>query len=100
MHVLFEDRPGGDVVFKGLDHAEALEQLKKTSVVFKESCHYKLKFVFRVQHDIVTGLKYSNGVYKAGIRSMFFNLKFSNLTKISCQRRTNAWKLSSTRSSS
>jgi Rho GDP-dissociation inhibitor len=70
MHVLFEDRPAGDVVFKGLDTQANLDKLKKSSVVFKESCHYKLKFVFRVQHDIVTGLRYHNGVYKAGIRGM------------------------------
>lgn len=68
MHVIFEDRPAGDVVFKGLDQQTNLDKLKKSSVVFKESCHYKLKFVFRVQHDIVTGLRYHNGVYKAGIR--------------------------------
>jgi Rho GDP-dissociation inhibitor len=68
MHVIFEDRPAGDVVFKGLDQQANLDKLKKSAVVFKESCHYKLKFVFRVQHDIVTGLRYHNGVYKAGIR--------------------------------
>lgn len=67
MHVLFEDRPAGDVVFKGLDKADNLALLKKSSVVFKENCHYKLKFVFRVQHDIVTGLRYHNRVYKTGI---------------------------------
>lgn len=68
MHVIFEDRPAGDVVFKGLDQQANLDKLKKSAVVFKESCHYKLKFVFRVQHDIVTGLRYHNGVYKTGIR--------------------------------
>ena len=72
MHVLFEDRPAGDVVFKGLDKAENLDKLKKSSVVFKENCHYKLKFVFRVQHDIVTGLRYHNRVYKTGICGTFF----------------------------
>ena len=77
MHVLFEDRPAGDVVFKGLDKQENLDKLKKSAVVFKESCHYKLKFVFRVQHDIVTGLRYHNGVYKAGIRGTTNGILFS-----------------------
>ena len=82
MHVIFEDRPAGDVVFKGLDQQTNLDKLKKSSVVFKESCHYKLKFVFRVQHDIVTGLRYHNGVYKAGIRGTLFILPPSPFIKL------------------
>lgn len=64
MHVMFEDRPGGDIVYKGLDKQETLDVLKKTPFVFKENCKYKIKVVFRVQHDIVTGLKYQNKVFK------------------------------------
>lgn len=65
---MFEDRPHGDVVFKGLDKQENLDKLKKSGIVFKEGCHYKLKFVFRVQHDIVTGLSFHNAVYKSMIK--------------------------------
>ncbi|XP_049849050.1 putative rho GDP-dissociation inhibitor 1 [Schistocerca gregaria] len=71
MHVIFENRPSGDISFCELDQSDALNKLKnEKGLVFKEGCKYKLKFVFRVQHDIVTGLHYVNKVYKAksGIR--------------------------------
>ena len=61
---MFEDRPNGDIVYKGLDKQESLDILKKSPFVFKESCKYKIKVVFRVQHDIVTGLKYQNKIFK------------------------------------
>lgn len=64
MRVIFEGRPDGDVVYTGLDKKETLDLLKKSPFVFKEGCKYKIQVVFRVQHDIVTGLKYSNKVYK------------------------------------
>jgi len=68
MRVITEDRPGGDIVFSGLDDKSKLSHLKDTAFVLKESCKYKIKITFRVQHDIVTGLKYINQVYKGPIR--------------------------------
>lgn len=64
MRIIFEERPGEDVVYSGLDKKETLDKLKKTPFIFKEGCKYKIQVSFRVQHDIVTGLKYQNKVYK------------------------------------
>jgi Rho GDP-dissociation inhibitor len=33
-----------------------------------EGCKYKIEVTFRVQHDIVSGLKYTNAVYRKGVR--------------------------------
>jgi hypothetical protein len=59
---------GGDIVFSGLEKKETLDKLKERPFVLKENCKYKIKILFRVQHDIVTGLKYVNFVYKGGVR--------------------------------
>lgn len=71
--MVFEDRPGGDIVYP-LETAADLEKMKKTPFLLKEGCHYKIKVTFRVQHDIVSGLKYVNAVYRKGIRGMFILL--------------------------
>ncbi|MFS7921879.1 putative Rho protein GDP-dissociation inhibitor [Helianthus anomalus] len=39
----------------------------------KEGCHYNLKFSFQVSHNIVAGLKYTNNVWKTGVR--VYNIK-------------------------
>ncbi|XP_076902370.1 rho GDP-dissociation inhibitor 1-like [Bidens hawaiensis] len=39
----------------------------------KEGCHYHLKFSFQVSHNIVAGLKYTNNVWKTGVR--VYNIK-------------------------
>jgi len=67
MRVLFEDRPAGDVTYP-LESKEELEKMKKTPFVLKESCHYKIRVTFKVQHDIVSGLKYVNHVFRKGLR--------------------------------
>jgi len=67
LRIIFESRPEGDIVYT-LDTKEDLERMKKTPFVLKEGCHYKIKVSFRVQHDIVSGLKYVNYVYRKGIR--------------------------------
>jgi len=67
MRVAFESRPGGDIVYP-LDSAEELIKMKNTPFTLKESCNYKITVVFKVQHDIVSGLKYVNSVYRKGIR--------------------------------
>ena len=68
MIIKFEDRPGGDLNFK-LENAADLAALKNTSVTFKEGCNYKITVNFRVQHEIVSGLKYVNQIYRKGIRA-------------------------------
>ncbi|CAL0316859.1 unnamed protein product [Lupinus luteus] len=57
------------------DHGEVVTPLpvdenKKDHVLFtlKEGCHYHLTLKFSVLHNIVSGLAYSNTVWKGGIR--------------------------------
>merc|ERR1712000_214122 len=66
MVILFEDRPAGNLEFK-LSSEDEIAAFKKASIVFKEGCHYKIQVNFRVQHEIVSGLKYLNQVYRKGI---------------------------------
>jgi RHO protein GDP dissociation inhibitor len=70
MKVLFEDRPGGDVTYP-LESKAELENMKKTPFVLKEGCHYKIRVVFKVQHEIVSGLKYVNAVYRKGLKGIY-----------------------------
>jgi len=67
LRVIFEDRPGGDIVYAFENKAD-LDNMKKTPFVLKESSKYKIKISFKVQHEIVSGLKYVNAVYRKGIR--------------------------------
>merc|ERR1719377_222274 len=55
--IIFEDRPGGNLEFK-LSNAKELDEFKKADIVFKEGCNFKIQVNFKVQHDLVTGLKY------------------------------------------
>jgi Rho GDP-dissociation inhibitor len=73
MRVIFEDRPDGDIVYT-LDSKEELANMKNHPFVLKEGTHYKIRVTFRVQHDIVSGLKYVNTVYRKGIRGMLYLL--------------------------
>eukprot|EP00026_Physarum_polycephalum_P016449 Phypoly_transcript_17359.p1 GENE.Phypoly_transcript_17359~~Phypoly_transcript_17359.p1 ORF type:complete len:198 (+),score=30.93 Phypoly_transcript_17359:171-764(+) len=68
MRVIFEDRPEGDIVYT-LDSKEELANMKHHPFVLKEGTHYKIRVTFKVQHDIVSGLKYVNTVYRKGIRA-------------------------------
>eukprot|EP00294_Goniomonas_avonlea_P009765 CAMPEP_0114559850 /NCGR_PEP_ID=MMETSP0114-20121206/11140_1 /TAXON_ID=31324 /ORGANISM="Goniomonas sp, Strain m" /LENGTH=204 /DNA_ID=CAMNT_0001745345 /DNA_START=12 /DNA_END=626 /DNA_ORIENTATION=- len=65
--IIFEDKPGNDTVYQ-LSNAADLQKLKTTPFILKEKCNYKIQITFRVQHEIVSGLKYLNTVYKKGIR--------------------------------
>jgi Rho GDP-dissociation inhibitor len=67
MRVMFEARPEGDIVYT-LDNAAAIESMKSTPFTLKEGCAYKIRVTFKVQHEIVSGLKYINTVYRKGIR--------------------------------
>eukprot|EP01111_Echinosteliopsis_oligospora_P010000 TRINITY_DN302_c0_g1_i1.p2 TRINITY_DN302_c0_g1~~TRINITY_DN302_c0_g1_i1.p2 ORF type:complete len:227 (-),score=45.10 TRINITY_DN302_c0_g1_i1:800-1387(-) len=67
LRVIFADRPGGDIVYT-LESKEDLEKMKKNPFVLKESCQYKIRVTFKVQHEIVSGLKYVNLVYRKGIK--------------------------------
>jgi len=68
MKVIFENRPGGNEIVYPLETKEQIEHLKKSPFVLKEDCKYKIAITFKVQHDIVSGLKHVNSVYRKGIR--------------------------------
>jgi len=67
LRVVFESRPKGDIVYT-LDNDEAVRQMKDNPFILKEGCKYKLRVTFKVQHEIVSGLKYHNAVYRKGVR--------------------------------
>ncbi|KAK7248836.1 Rho GDP-dissociation inhibitor [Aureococcus anophagefferens] len=55
-----------DLVFN-LDTLAGKEKLKKTGVSIKEGAEYKFKLSFRVQHEILAGLKFCNKTKKMGM---------------------------------
>ena len=55
----------GDV---DLDLTGDLTKLKEVPFVIKEGCEYRLKITFKVQHEVVCGLKYMHAIYRKGIR--------------------------------
>jgi len=67
LKIIFKDRPEGDVVYN-LEEKGGLEKLKTTAFVIKEAASYRIQVKFRVQHEIVSGLKYENKVYKGPLR--------------------------------
>ncbi len=71
LRVITENRPGGDIVYN-LKDKDAVKKMKDTPFTLKEAANYKIKVTFRVQHEIVSGLKYANMVYRKGIRGMCF----------------------------
>jgi len=61
--LIVADRPDVE-----LDLTGDIEALKSKSFVIQEGCHYQLKIYFYVQREIVTGLKYIQQSYRAGVR--------------------------------
>lgn len=59
---------GQQPVVYDLEKPDAIQNLRKTPIVIKEKSKYRLVIKFRVQHEIVTGLKYLQSVKRAGIR--------------------------------
>eukprot|EP01091_Cochliopodium_minus_P020623 TRINITY_DN9067_c0_g1_i1.p1 TRINITY_DN9067_c0_g1~~TRINITY_DN9067_c0_g1_i1.p1 ORF type:complete len:196 (+),score=75.44 TRINITY_DN9067_c0_g1_i1:78-665(+) len=68
LKIIFQDRPNGDVVYN-LEDKNGLEKLKNDPFTIKEGAGYRIQVKFRVQHEIVSGLKYENKVYKGIIRA-------------------------------
>jgi Rho GDP-dissociation inhibitor len=62
--VIFKDHDK-PVVLK-FENDEDLKKAKKHPMVIKEGCKYKLRVTFRVQHNVVLGLKILNEVKKLG----------------------------------
>ncbi|KAI9033650.1 Rho GDP-dissociation inhibitor 2 [Phycomyces nitens] len=59
---------GRDDVIVDLSTKEALEQAKKNPFTIKASTEFRMKVKFRVQHEVVSGLKYIQIVKRMGIR--------------------------------
>jgi len=67
MVIKCDGRPDGEIVYK-FDTKEELAKLKESPFILKEGCKYKITLQFRVQHELVTGLKYVNTVYTKGMK--------------------------------
>ncbi|CCH41437.1 Rho GDP-dissociation inhibitor 1 [Wickerhamomyces ciferrii] len=59
---------GESPIVVDLTKNDILENLTKNYFKIKEKSIYKLKIKFKVQHEIVTGIKYLQAIKKAGIR--------------------------------
>lgn len=46
----------------------ALESLKTKPFTIKEGAHFRMKATFKVQHDVLSGLKYLQVVKRKGLR--------------------------------
>ena len=60
--------PAPDQVFH-LDTRAGKDHLKKTGVSIKEGSEYKFRLSFRVQHEILPGLKYVNRLKRMGMKT-------------------------------
>jgi len=67
MRVICKDRPGGDIMYD-LHARDAEKTLKDKPFTLREKSEYKIQVCFRVQHEIVAGLKFLNTVYRQGVR--------------------------------
>ncbi|KAJ1986136.1 rho GDP dissociation inhibitor [Dimargaris cristalligena] len=54
-------------VLLDLSTPQAIQKIKETPVTIKEGVEYRLKVKFRVQHDVVSGLKFLQVVKRKGI---------------------------------
>lgn len=62
------DVNGQEPIIIDLERPGALEDVKKKPITIKERSKYRRSIKFRVQHEIITGLKYLQSVKRAGIR--------------------------------
>ena len=69
------DRPEIELDLKG-----DLSELKKKVFTIKEGTQYKLKVQFRVQRQIVSGLRYVQSTYRKGIRGVHSHTHTHTLT--------------------
>lgn len=56
-----------DVVID-LSSPGAVENLKNKPFTIKEGAHFRIKVVFQVHHEVLSGLKYVQAVKRKGIR--------------------------------
>ncbi|CAI2186092.1 3970_t:CDS:2 [Funneliformis geosporum] len=60
--------PGRTDVVLDLSTPELLENVKNNPFTIKEGVEYRMKAKFRVQHEVVSGLKYLQVIKRKGIR--------------------------------
>uniref|UniRef100_A0A060T2P0 ARAD1C29546p n=1 Tax=Blastobotrys adeninivorans TaxID=409370 RepID=A0A060T2P0_BLAAD len=60
---------GMEPLHYNLEDPKVVEELKKKPITIKEKAKYHQELKFRVQHEIVTGLKYTMVTKRAGIRA-------------------------------
>mmetsp|Transcript_193 Transcript_193/g.224 ORF Transcript_193/g.224 Transcript_193/m.224 type:complete len:200 (-) Transcript_193:104-703(-) len=66
MRVIIKDDGIDDIVYDIADGDAS--KMKDKPFTLKEKANYKIQVVFRVQHEIVAGLKFINLVYRQGVR--------------------------------
>ncbi len=67
MKVICKERPNGDILYDFTERGSE-QKLKDQPFTLKEKCEYKIEVAFRVQHEIVAGLKFINLVFRKGVR--------------------------------
>ena len=60
-----EGRP--DIVID-ISNKDAIKKVEETVFTIKEGVQYRLKVTFRIQHDVVSGLKYLHAVKRGPLR--------------------------------
>lgn len=73
LKVMLPDRPGGDITYN-LEEKGGIEKLKSEAFTIKESAKFKIQVRFKVQHEIVSGLKYENKIYKGIVKGQKLSL--------------------------
>ncbi|KAF9380633.1 hypothetical protein BGX21_002331 [Mortierella sp. AD011] len=68
LQIALEVQGRDDVV---LDLTKPVEELKSHSFTIKEGVEYRIKVLFKVQHSLVSGLKYMQVVKRKGIRGKY-----------------------------
>ena len=51
-----------------LDLTGDLATLKDKPFIIKEGCQYRIKIEFKIQNEVVSGLRYVDAVYRKGVR--------------------------------
>ncbi|RIB25193.1 immunoglobulin E-set [Gigaspora rosea] len=67
LHLALEVAGRPDVILD-LSSKEALEKVKDKPFIIKEGVEYQMKVKFRIQHEVVCGLKYIQVVKRRGIK--------------------------------
>lgn len=64
--LMVEGRPAVEI---NLDSQDALETLRKKPFTIKEGIKYRMKVRFRIQHEVISGLRYLQLTKRGGIRA-------------------------------